>query len=269
MADPFSPFKPPAAPPGIGGITPTSDEGDSGDGGAEAAGDDESGGAGDAGAAGASSDDAADETETESAEATEGAEGFVTETDFVTTESIGTGSGAPGTGESAGEGYIAPVQYVQTYRITNSGGSQARIRSFRFNTPDGIQHVADLTNFGGTSNFSSQDFVSNILINSGSTLTFDVGYNYLYGGLGTRTGTIVVYGSAGTILRVNITLIIGQTGSTAGGAAVIGGSGTGGGGSGGGYVPPAGGLESQGVFDTGQVISGGVNWLDLIQVSGL
>ena len=272
---PTPPGIPPGTPPGGGGFG-RAEEGDAGDGGAEAEGAGDAGAAGasdgsdagsdaseagaagasdasdagsdagDAGAAGASSDDgpeASDES-AESAESAEGGEGFVTETDFVTTESLGGGSGTPGSGGAAGEGYYeggapAPVQYSQTFRLTNNGGGNARIRSINFNTPEGIQHIADLTDMGSTSTFSEPLFTTSTIITTGTSKTFVVAYNFQYGGLGTRTGSIIIKGSGGIELRSNITLIISETSITAGSVGIVGGSGTGGGGSGGGYVPPA------------------------------
>lgn len=285
---PTPPGIPPGTPPGGGGFG-RAEEGDAGDGGAEAEGAGDAGAAGasdgsdagsdaseagaagasdasdagsdagDAGAAGASSDDgpeASDES-AESAESAEGGEGFVTETDFVTSESLGGGSGTPGSGGAAGEGYFeggapATVSYTQTFRITNNGGSSARIRTINFNTPEGIQHVADLTDFGSVNNFSEPLFTTSTVIATGTSKTFVVGYNYQYGGLGTRTGSILIRGSGGIELRSNITLIISESSITAGANSVTSGSGTGGGGAGGGYVPPA-----EGFTITGGGTSGG------------
>lgn len=268
---PTPPGIPPGTPPGGGGFG-RAEEGDAGDGGAEAeaegagdagaagaagtgdAGTDDAGDAGaagassddtdagDAGAAGASSDDAPDDAGAGTDEGGDGGDGDFTaptETDFVSSESLGGGSGTPGSGGAAGEGYIAPVSYTQTFRITNNGGGNARIRSINFSTPEGIQHVADLTDFGSTSTFSEPLFTTSTIITTGTSKTFIVGYNYQYGGLGTRTGSILIRGSGGIELRSNITLIIAQEAITAGGISVAGGSGTGGGGTGGGYTPPA------------------------------
>lgn len=188
------------------------------------------------------------ESESESSEsgATEGDGGLgpSSETDSVVSESLGTGSGSPGTGGAAGEGYFeggAPAvkQYTQTFVIRNNGGGNARIRSISFNTPTGIQHIADLTNLGSAAAFSEPLFTTSTVVSTGSSVTFTVGYNYEFGGNGTRTGSIVVRGNNGIELRSNITLVVGQTGSTAGGSSITSGSGTGGGGSGGGYIPPA------------------------------
>lgn len=241
MSSPFSPFTP-VIPPGSGFGSLSEGGGGEAEAEAEGADGDAPGGAagsetGDAGAAGASDSDS------DSAEGAEGAEGTIippTETDGVTTESIGAGSGSPGTGVSAGEGYLNPTQYTQTYKLTNNGGAAMTIRSIQFNTPAGIQHAADLTAFsGGTVNYTDSTLVTSQPIPAGSILTFDVGYNYLYGGLGTRTGSIVVKGSAGLELKINITLIVTQSGLTAGGTSILEGVGTGGGGTGGGYLPPA------------------------------
>ncbi|NBP14186.1 hypothetical protein EBU95_07275, partial [bacterium] len=185
---------------------------------------------------------------------------FVTETDGVTTESLGTGSGSPGSGGSASEGYYAdgtPIakEYSKTFYLTNVGGGNARIRSINFNTPEGIQHVADLTDLGSVINFTDPLFTTSTVITTGTSKTFIVGYNYQYGGQGTRTGSVIVRGTGGLELRANITLIISQTGSTAGGSAVVSGGGTGGGGTGGGYVPPAEGSAGSG----GTVFGGGLS----------
>lgn len=249
MSYPFFPIIPKPGGPvigggGFGGFS----EGGGGEAEAEGAGGadgDAPGGAagsetGDAGAAGASDADA------DSSEGAEGAEG-----DNVTTESLGGGSGAPGTGGSASEGFFNNGQavtktYTQTFVITNNGGANARIRSITFTTPTGISHSADLTDLGGSATFTDSLYPTSTIVGPGLNKTFTVGYTYQFGGLGTRRGSVVIKGNGGIELRSNITLVVSQSGATAGGSSTISGVGTGGGGSSGGYVPPAESIEPQG-----------------------
>lgn len=261
MTYPFFPVPPGSPTGGGGGSFSSAAEG-------EAEAEAEAGGAGtgdagasDAGAAAGADDESGGPDNGDVESSSEGAEGdFVTETDGVTTESLGTGSGSPGSGGSASEGYYAdgtPIakEYSKTFYLTNVGGGNARIRSINFNTPEGIQHVADLTDLGSVINFTDPLFTTSTVITTGTSKTFIVGYNYQYGGQGTRTGSVIVRGTGGLELRANITLIISQTGSTAGGSAVVSGGGTGGGGTGGGYVPPAEGSAGSG----GTVFGGGLS----------
>ena len=53
---------------------------------------------------------------------------------------------------------------AKTFTVTNTGTAQTSITTITFNTPAGIQHTADLTNFGGPSNFTGTTFSSNTII---------------------------------------------------------------------------------------------------------
>jgi len=92
---------------------------------------------------------------------------------------------------------------AKTFTVTNTGTAQTSIITITFNTPAGIQHTADLTNFGGPSAFTGTTFNSSTLINVSASKTFTVDHSYLSGVDGTRNGTIVITPSQGPTKTIN------------------------------------------------------------------
>jgi hypothetical protein len=81
---------------------------------------------------------------------------------------------------------------AQTFTVTNNGNITTSIVKITFNTPFGIQHTADLSNFGGPMDFTGTVFTANIPLTVTQSKTFSVDHSYVSGIDGNRYGTIVV-----------------------------------------------------------------------------
>lgn len=105
---------------------------------------------------------------------------------------------------------------AQTFTVRNTGSSSTSILQILFNTPAGIRHVADLSNFGGPSNFIDNVFngSTDLLLAANQTITFSVDHVYLGGSQGTRSGSILIiplFGDSVTIATVINVLPIGAS----------------------------------------------------------
>lgn len=82
---------------------------------------------------------------------------------------------------------------AHSYRVNNCGSVDLVLEKFIFNTPPGIRHVANLTNFGGTANFSGNTFtVSGIAVPPDEYKTFTVDYQYVSGPSCCQFGNIII-----------------------------------------------------------------------------
>lgn len=105
---------------------------------------------------------------------------------------------------------------AQLFTVLNNGSTNYNITSIVFNTPAGIQHTADLTNFGGSSSFTGATFTGSSALNIGQSKTFTVDHEYVSGPENTRTGTIVINTDGGPIATINTTIAVGTAGASLG-----------------------------------------------------
>jgi hypothetical protein len=97
---------------------------------------------------------------------------------------------------------------AQTFTVFNTGSSSLTVTSIKFNDPYGCTHVADLTNFGGSTAFTSELFSCSTPLAVGASKTFTNNYLYGYGENATRSGTITVNGTAGLSVTLDTAVII-------------------------------------------------------------
>jgi hypothetical protein len=80
-----------------------------------------------------------------------------------------------------------------SYRVNNCGTVDVVLDKFVFNTPTGIKHIANLTNFGGTANFSGNTFtVTGSAIQPEEYKTFTIDYEYISGPNTCKHGNVVI-----------------------------------------------------------------------------
>ena len=99
---------------------------------------------------------------------------------------------------------------AKTFRVSNIGTIGVVLDQFIFNTPPGVRHIANLTNFGGPENFVGNNFtVTTPLLVPNQSKTFTVDHEYVSGPRGLRHGNILVVtdtgkiSTIGTIIAVN------------------------------------------------------------------
>jgi len=107
---------------------------------------------------------------------------------------------------------------AQLFTVLNNGSTNYNIISIVFNTPAGIQHVADLTNFGGSASFTGATFSGSNALNIGQSKTFTVDHEYLSGPEDTRFGTIDILTDAGPTATINTTICVGTACASLGAA---------------------------------------------------
>lgn len=101
---------------------------------------------------------------------------------------------------------------AKTFTILNNGNTNLSITSITFNTPAGIRHSANLTNFGASSTFTGNNFIGSTALNTGSSITFSVDHEYVSGPMDVRNGTILVNSNLGAIATITTTIIVGTGG---------------------------------------------------------
>ena len=101
---------------------------------------------------------------------------------------------------------------AKTFTILNNGNTNLNVTSITFNTPVGIRHSANLTNFGGSANFTGATFVGSTGLIVGDNKTFSVEHEYVSGPLNVRYGTIVVNSDIGAATTISTTIIVGTGG---------------------------------------------------------
>lgn len=98
---------------------------------------------------------------------------------------------------------------AQTFTISNLGSSNVFLDQILFDTPQGIRHVANLVNFGGTSFFTDQQFVvttPTLLPNQSKTFTVD--HEYISGPVGVRRGNIIITSSSGKSFTICTNIVV-------------------------------------------------------------
>jgi hypothetical protein len=80
----------------------------------------------------------------------------------------------------------------QTFTLLNNGNAAYNINSFSFTTPSGLAHRVNLSNFGGSSNFTGNSYSCSVSMAPGQSRTFDLGYVYVSGASDTRVGSVIV-----------------------------------------------------------------------------
>ena len=102
---------------------------------------------------------------------------------------------------------------AQTFTVLNNGNVDLYITSIAFNTPSGIRHTANLTNFvGGTSNFTSSVYSGVTPLSTGSSITFTVDHAYVSGPVEVRSGNIVIGTNLGPTAVIATTIVVGGGG---------------------------------------------------------
>ena len=98
------------------------------------------------------------------------------------------------------------------YSITNCGTTRLKINQFSFGTPDGVTHVADLANFGGSSSFTDTAFIApDTELAPGQSKIFSIDYAYLSGPTGIKHGNITVSSMSGKIASIQTTIDVVDT----------------------------------------------------------
>lgn len=68
---------------------------------------------------------------------------------------------------------------VQTFTLLNNGNVDLTVTGMEFNTPSGVIHSANLTNFiGGTASYETNSFVTSTVISSGTYKVFTLDYGF-------------------------------------------------------------------------------------------
>jgi len=94
-----------------------------------------------------------------------------------------------------------------SYRVNNCGTVDVVLDKFVFNTPEGIKHVANLTNFGGTANFSGNVFtVTGSAIPPEQYKTFTIDYEYVSGPNCCRHGNVIISSITGKTSTIYTTI---------------------------------------------------------------
>lgn len=100
---------------------------------------------------------------------------------------------------------------AQTFTLTNTGTATSQLDKIVFNTPVGLSHAADLTNFGGPANFTGTSFtVTNPSLSPNQTRTFTLDYLYVSGTAGTRNGSVTVFYIGGQSCAAQTSITVGQ-----------------------------------------------------------
>ena len=98
---------------------------------------------------------------------------------------------------------------IQTFTVVNSGNLNTNLSKITFNTPTGLKHTANLADFGGPTNFSDFEYtISNVRVRPNQGKSFDVNYQFVSGGLGTKTGGVSVTYSNGKVCTSQATFTI-------------------------------------------------------------
>ena len=96
---------------------------------------------------------------------------------------------------------------AQTFTLTNSGDSASLLDKIVFDTPSGLAHTADMTNFGGSATFSDATFtVVTQKLEPGQSKTFTVDYMYVSGAVGTKTGSVAAFYVGGQTCAAQTTI---------------------------------------------------------------
>jgi len=88
---------------------------------------------------------------------------------------------------------------AQTFTLVNNGAVTLTVTGITFNDPAQVRHSANLSNFtGGTTAFTTTNFLTNTTIATGASKTFSVDYTNSTSTTATVHGTIVVTAFNGT-----------------------------------------------------------------------
>lgn len=101
----------------------------------------------------------------------------------------------------------------KSFTLLNNGNTTLTVTGVSFSTPVGIRHRADLTNFGGSSDFTGTNLVCSRSMAAGSSLTFSVDHEYVSGSTAdTRFGTITISSNLAPPVTINTTIVVGSGG---------------------------------------------------------
>lgn len=98
---------------------------------------------------------------------------------------------------------------AKTFTVINNGNVSLTVTGISFNTPAGIRHRADLSNFGGSSNFTGANFSGSSVLGAGASKTFTVDHEYESGPSDVRNGSIVIITDLGPSATIVTTTSIG------------------------------------------------------------
>lgn len=103
---------------------------------------------------------------------------------------------------------------AQTITLANNGTSTFTITNISFNTPLGLSHSANLSNFsGGTSNYTGTSFATVSTMTSGTTLSFTLDHSYVSTTTGVKLGSVVVSASGGISKTITTQITVSTTGT--------------------------------------------------------
>ena len=103
---------------------------------------------------------------------------------------------------------------AQTITLANNGNTTFTITNISFNTPLGISHSANLSNFaGGISNFTGTEFTTVSTMTSGTVLTFTLDHSYVSTSTGVKTGSVLVTGTNSISKTITTQIVVSTTGT--------------------------------------------------------
>lgn len=103
---------------------------------------------------------------------------------------------------------------AQTITLANNGATTFTITNLTFNTPAGISHTANLSNFaGGIANYTGTSFTTVSTLTSGTIVSFTLDHSYINTSTGVKNGTVVVTGSGGLSKTITTQITVSTTGT--------------------------------------------------------
>jgi hypothetical protein len=101
----------------------------------------------------------------------------------------------------------------KTFTLNNPGTIPVTIQSINFRDPPDINHVADLSNLGGSSSVTDNATLSYVL-GVGASQTFTIDYNSTTAAVGTYEGRVLITGSDRASTVITSTIVVEATTTT-------------------------------------------------------